>query len=276
MPVRWIAPAGPVLIALLVGVPAAAADTTGSVIGAPPPPSLPSLQPPAAPPVPVETSPAPAAPVPAPRAAPVRAPTAQGPGTTPSSSYVVAPSGNSGRASSPGVGSLSVDGVAGGTMESAATGTGTTKGAQRSGSTGSGSGGHRSTRAIGADSVKSAQAAPLRRFLAYVWPAIALGPTGPAGTLLEVLLMQPAAANFASILDSPRLLLAATGVADAARVGGLVHSDGPTPAPGDSRGLGIPDGGEISLFVLLLTCVALMALLLFTLRRELRAMHRWL
>jgi hypothetical protein len=121
--------------------------------------------------------------------------------------------------------------------------------------------------------VESAKAAPLGRLLARVWPAIALG---PAGKLLTTLGARLEAATSLPASGLPRLLSGLAGAAGAGGVAGRsAHSATPNSSPGDSTGIPVPGSREISFLVLVILCTALMALLVFAVRRELRAMYRW-
>jgi hypothetical protein len=277
--------AGAVLIASVFGASSApatplgqAADTVGSVVptvtGTPSPP-LPNAAPPqtpvpAAPQAPAQTSPLPQAPS-------VELPTVEGPGTTPNSSHLVpAPSSGSTKDSSTGVDLPSVHEVTSGTREPAGTATSTsTEGVQQTAASarngvGKGSGSHGATTRPG---IESAKAAPLGRLLAYVWPAIALG---PAGKLLAMLQARWEAATSFPVANVARLLSGLTGAAGSGRAAGFSeHSAIPNPSPADSPGIWEPGGGEISLLVFIVLCAALMALLVFTVRRELRSIYRW-
>jgi len=282
---RWgISLAGAVLIATVFGVPSASATLVGEAAGAPksvvPPatgtsaPSLPSAAP-AAPQTPVPTAPQVPIKVPtAPQAPPVKVP-----GTTPTPSHLVpAPSGGS----SPGVDLPSVDRMASGAKETAGTATSTsTEGVQQAavsarsgggkGSTGPGSTGETRPR-IGARSVELAKAAPLRRLLAYVWPAIALG---PAGKLLAALQARWEAATSLSVSNATRFLsgLTGTGVGGAAELS--KRSAASNPSPADSTNISLPGGGGISLVIFIISSAALMGWLIFSIRRELGSMYRW-
>lgn len=252
-----------------------------------PTPSLPSVTPPPQPAVPTPPPRAPGEVPSTPQVPAIKAPSPKAPGTAPNSSRPVpVPAHSSGSAtprSGSGVDPPSVNDLVSGTKGSSG---GPTEAADREapsvrsrGSAGSddgnGSGGHGVLRAgVGAGSVDPAQAAPLRVLFAYVWPAIALGPVG------ELLGMLPARGEVALSLpvsDIPRRLLSGlTGVSEEARVAGLsARSVSSDPPPGDSRGLPIPSGSEISFLVAIIACTALMALLAFTIRREFRSMHRW-
>lgn len=125
-----------------------------------------------------------------------------------------------------------------------------------------------------AASLQSATVASLPRLLAYVWPAVALG---PVGDLLASLQARFEAATLlpVSVSDVSRLLAglsAAVGEAGAGGASELVdHAAVSDPPPADSKGIWVPDGAEISLFVLIASCAALMALLGFAIRRELHS-----
>jgi hypothetical protein len=126
----------------------------------------------------------------------------------------------------------------------------------------------------GSGSVGQTQVAAVPHWIAYVWPAFAA--RGAANLLASLLSGEEAVTS--TIGGVPRLLL---GFEDsgAARVAGLSQQSGisnspSTDSPGSS-GLQISDGDALALFVFIASGAALMALLAFTLRRELRAMYRW-
>ncbi len=217
------------------------------------------------------------------------APAAKAPGTTPKSPHVVpAPSGGSSKTSSPGINSPSAKEITNGTRGPAGVATSAVEaGAQETSASApsgvdGGSGSHSVTSlGSGAGSLQTATIAPLPRLLAYVWPAIALG---PAGNLLAALQARFDAALPlpVSVSDVSRLLSGLggpNGVVGAAGTSsnvGLssnsVISSSPSPNP---RGTWVPDGATISLFVLIAACAALMALLAFAIRHELHSpMHR--
>jgi hypothetical protein len=290
--------AGAVLVASIFGVPSASATPLGQAAGAggsvvPPateaaPPSLPSASPPQtpvppAPQAPVKVPTAPRAPVetsPAPQAPPVKTPTVKGPGAAPNFSHLVgAPPSGSTKVSSPGVDLPSVHEIAGSTKEPAGTAMSTSREVQQtaasaSNGVGTGSGNDGATRlGIGAGSVESAKAAPPRRFFAYVWPAIALGPVGKQLAKLQA---RWRAATSLPVADIARLLSGLTGVTGlGSAVGFSEHSAISNPPRADSTDIWVPDGGEISLLALVISCAALMALLVFTVGRELRSIYRW-
>jgi hypothetical protein len=295
---RWrISLAAVVLIALVFGVPSASAsplgkvaDTVGSVVPSvteTSTPSLPSATPPQIPapsvpeaPVDVPTVPqAPAETSPAPQAPTVKAPATRSPPNP-----VPVPSGGSTRPSDSGVDLPAVGEMANG-KESAGTATGASAvGAQHPAASarngvgnGSGSQGAATRPATEADHVESAQVAPLRRLLAYVWPAVALG---PAWKLLATLQMRWGVATLlgiSDISDLPRLLSGLTRASGTGGVAGVSeHSASSNPSPADSIDTWVLDSSEISILVFLIACAVLVALLIFTARRELSSsMSRW-
>jgi hypothetical protein len=119
-----------------------------------------------------------------------------------------------------------------------------------------------------AGSLQPAQVAPA--LAAYVWPAIALDPA----VLFRALQGRWEAATSLLLAGVPDLLsgLAAVGGPDRAK-GAPERPASVNPTQGDSRSIQPPSGGEIPLLLFIAFCAAL-ALLIFTLRREFRAMHR--
>lgn len=281
-----------VLIASVLGAPLAsatppleAAGPVGSVVPPVPEtstPSLPSPAPPqapvpAAPQAPVEVPTVPQAPVktsPAPRTPASYAPSVEASEKTPNPPRLApAPSRGSTGSSGPGV-----DRPSARTATSDSTG-----GAQQTivsarNHAGKGGDSHGATRpGPEAGSVASAEVASLGRLFAYVWPALALG---PAWKLLATLQTGWKAATPLAMPDVPQLLSGLTaGVTGAGGVAGISeHSVTPNPSPSDSTDAWVPGGSEISLFVFIISCIscaALIALLAFTVSRELRSMHRW-
>jgi hypothetical protein len=115
-------------------------------------------------------------------------------------------------------------------------------------------------------SIGSAQAAPLRRWLAYVWPAIALGRNGevlakgetlPPLTLAGVARLLVMGATRASSGGDPRPSAHA------------VTPEGPRAAP---NGTLVPGGAEITSFVIF-SFVALLALLISAAWMEVRSKY---
>jgi len=179
---------------------------------------------------------------------------------------------------SSGVDLPSVNQMANGTGESAgAASAASAAGAQQTAASarnrvGQGSGARDATRlGTEAGSVESAKVAPLRRFLAYIWPAIALGPTSQ---LVATLRARWEAASSA-VSDVPRGLSGLTAATGAGGVAGIsAHSATPSSAEPTATGTWVPDGSAISQLVFIVLGAALIALLVFTIRRELRSMAR--
>jgi hypothetical protein len=237
--------------------------------------------------VPAGTSPTPRAPV---HASP-RAPSAGVPGTGPSAPGLPAlpdrstrPSGSGANLPSTGVAKDAVSGASGaaGLVSGATGGVVGTQGTAASGPNGGGrdSGGYGAAGSGGeAASLQTATVAPLPRLLAYVWPAVALGPAGDLLASLQAR-FEAAALLPLSASDVSRVLVGLSeaaeegGLADAAALADRAAVSSPPPAS-DSKGIWVPDGAEISLLVLIASCAALMTLLAFTIRRELHSrMHR--
>jgi hypothetical protein len=291
--------AGVLLAASVSAAPAmSAVGVTGPTgpLGSVVPPKAPKVSAPAVPEVPVKvpTLPpgqgkAPKAPkVPAaPQTSPAGTAAVHAPARPPSSPQgAPVPSGRPGGTPDPGVDLPSAPAVTG--VETGSVGTSTspgtsTVGAQSPDATArgraDGGSGERAAAPPGvkAGSIASAKAAPLRSLVAYVWPAIALGPG--VGKLLTTLEAQWQAVASLPAAGATRLLLR---LARAVRVSGAADVPGQGPAAlnpprGDPQGLRIPAGSEVSSFVLIpiVLCAMAMALLVVTLRRELRSMHRW-
>jgi hypothetical protein len=125
-------------------------------------------------------------------------------------------------------------------------------------------------------SIEPARVAPLPRLLAYVWPAIALGPAAEALAELEGPWRESMPLSLPAL---PRALASLVGPIDeAAGVAGLAErSPTSSPPPDGSPALPFPNGDRASLLVLIVSGMALLALVLYAVRRELRAMHtrRW-
>ena len=313
---RRISVAGVVLVALSLSAPSASgsllretADTVGANLPTVPTPPQRPVEIPAHPPAPVEApahppvpadvpavppsaaikSPTAAAPKPkSPTAAApkTKSPTAASPKTRSSSPGVVpAPSGAPIRVPSTGD-TPSVDRVTGEPKQSGGPGTseGSPTAAAPQGSVSKPNGvdssaGRNGGRTSGAGSVsiEAAEIAPLARWLAYVWPAVALGPggdfaLGPVAELLAALQAPLEAVTSLPLSVVPRLL-SALGGQTSTGPGGVVglsgHSVVANPRSENSPGIQAP-GGKIFIFILI---AALTALLLFTLGRELRLNH---
>jgi hypothetical protein len=122
-------------------------------------------------------------------------------------------------------------------------------------------------------SVGPTRQAPLRHWLAHVWPAVALG---PFEDLLPALAAGFEDAASPGILAAPRLLSQLAADIGAGGVAGLdERSVVARSQPADPPQVSLPVGGEISLLVLLLASAILTALLVFAVRQELGPMHRW-
>jgi len=271
---RVIFSASALLIASVLSTPPVSASVLGETADSVR--SVVPLRPPilAEPKGPVEIPAAPEAPVkvlPAPQAQPVEIPSVKVPETRQISPH---------RAPSPS--SPSVNEISSGTKEPTRTATSTsTEGTQRPAASthgfGEGSGGHDATRlGIETGSVDPAKVAPLRRWVAYVWPAIALGPIGKFLMTLQAQ-WETATATALSTADFPRLLLGLAGAAGPGSAGNVAgNSERPEvskPPPGHSTDAWEADGSEVSLVVAIILCAGLIALLILTVRRELRSMH---
>ena len=271
---------------------------------APLPPQAPAKPPPAppqapahvpAPPrAPAKPPPVPQAPAkipPAPQAPPAKVPSAKGPETAQNPPDLGgSPSSGSTRNSSPSVDLPSVHEITpGGTKKPTGVATSNSTQAQQTAvaapnGLGESSGNHSTTRLgirAGSSESESAGFMPLRHLMAYVWPAIALGPVGELLARLQA--RWEAGVSFPAVVAGvARLLSGATGAigaSEAVKRSGLTGrselSASPNPSHAGSRGFWVPGGGEISLLVLIVSCAALMALLVITVGRELRAIYRW-
>lgn len=115
-------------------------------------------------------------------------------------------------------------------------------------------------------SIGSARPAPLRRLLAYVWPAIALGRNGEAlakGKTLPPLTL----AGFARLLVMGATR--ASGGGDPSPSGQAVTSDAPRAAP---NGTLVPGGPETTSFIIF-SFAALLALLISAAWMEVRSKY---
>ncbi len=284
---RWGIPvAGAVLIAAILGAPSASAapllpaGLLPAGAGSSPPslPSNPLPQPvvPTAPPVQVEVPTVPPVHIEvptAPQGPVVKTPSANVGGTTPTSPHLVpAPSGGSSQASTPDIDLPAVNEIEGGGNRSVGIATDEApRTAASARNEGSGSRGVPPA-GIRAGSLESAQVAP--QLLAYIWPAIALD---SGQELLRTLQAGWETVTSLSLSDVPGVGSGSLAVRGIDRVGGpFQRSALSNPSPGDSRSIRLPSGAEIPLLVFIISCAALMALLVFTLRREFRATHyRW-
>ena len=120
----------------------------------------------------------------------------------------------------------------------------------------------------GAGSLEPAKVAPA--LLAYVWPAIALDPA----ELFRALQGRWDVVTSLLVTGAPDLL---SGLAEVGGVDRAGESSEPPanvdPTPGDSRSFSPASGGEIPILLFIAFCAAL-ALLIYTLKREFRSMHR--
>jgi hypothetical protein len=115
---------------------------------------------------------------------------------------------------------------------------------------------------------------PFSRWLAYIWPAIALGPferfmVAPARRLLAAL--RPATADGGPGLFPHLTATEAAGSAAGASRSAAIGGDSPSADPR----IPFAAGAALPLFVLFISAAALMALLAASVRRELGSIHRW-
>ncbi len=289
-PLRYripVAVVGVVLSAASFGVTSASATLSGDVTGVvgslvppatvPVAPSPPSPPPPATPPAPT----APAVPQ-----VPVKLPTGVMPASSPSSSPAPAPSGNTTEVPSPAADVPSVGGTTGAARKAASSvPSGETSvrqsdrgasaptsevGATEVDARTSGAPRRKLAAASAPPSIKTGRAAPLRRWLARVWPAIALGPDGASPAQWGD--RRPEGTRPPTVFDAARLLL--LGIARAS--GDPAPSENPArpsaspAAPNDGS---LPGGREITSFVIV-SFAALLALLASSVWVELRARYR--
>lgn len=123
--------------------------------------------------------------------------------------------------------------------------------------------------------VEPGRPAPVRRWLARVWPAVALG---PFGELLSALPRGLEAIVGVSVPELRRVLVAlqtGAGVGAGDRGGQPAPTVALQPSQPSPPPVAIPVGGAISVFVLLIASACLLALLLFAVRQELGALYRW-
>jgi hypothetical protein len=129
-------------------------------------------------------------------------------------------------------------------------------------------------RRLGTGAIQPATVAPLQRFLAHVWPAVVVS---SAGELLATLRAGLGAA-ISPLAEVPQLLSPQGGDGSTGGVAGLTEQSAPsppTPSPSDSPVIHISDSGEIALLILLAAGAAVMALLAYTIRREIHTSYRW-
>lgn len=256
---RGLAILGAALLGSAIGAPSAfpaplveVPDVPGA---APSVPSLPQAPQPQVPPLP-QVSPAPSQPQ-------VEVPDRAAPAPLPSVPLASARSGGAPSPSSPGAGST--DGGSGSTGTVTSAGTAATPGETASGHGRSvpdlgPSGGHgagTATHERGAVSIRAAVAAPLRRWIAYVWPAIALGPAADALAMSLV----PRLAGLESVATRSLAALAASlSLSEASGASGAPAESAQAPEPNPPRAAPFhdftPQGGGMSLFVTMITVLA--------------------
>lgn len=285
-----ISVAGVVLIPLVFGgAPASAAPleeaagTVKSVTGTPAPQLPTPPPPPATPPAPVGRPTAPQIPV-------DQTPTGVTPASSPSPDLAPNPSGNPTKVPSPDADLPSIDGGASSTKESAGRVTSTsTEATQRGAPSVQGAAPVGSDPGQGPDSsrgrrsVVSVEAAPLPRWIAYVWPAIALGQTGDA---LAALLVRWEAATSLAASDAARLFSRLMGITRAFRLPASSDAFKPSEQPATPKGSlaappidPVPAGAGMSLFLtmitLLMALLGLIALARLTVGEEFFSFLRW-
>jgi hypothetical protein len=131
---------------------------------------------------------------------------------------------------------------------------------------------------VGVASLDVVSAVPLRRLLAYVWPAVALTPVQGMLDALGAQLDAAGVSRSAWPDDLLRLFSqpAADGAFEADRRAGDAGVTPPDRSrPGDGALIPLPTGAQISLLALVASCLALTVLLAFTVKRELVTMRRW-
>jgi hypothetical protein len=123
----------------------------------------------------------------------------------------------------------------------------------------------------GARQIESLREAPVRRWIAYVWPAVALGPVGDLITGLQAALAGAALPRI-STPPIPGLVSGLTA--------GVVTSD-PSPSaasdlsPADAPAISLPGAEDFPLLRLLVSVLAFMGLLGVAVRLELGSPYRW-
>lgn len=279
-----------------------AADTVKSVTAVesvtetdtPPLPSAPSVPPPVSSPAPVRAPTSPQVPV---DHVPVEVPTEKIPASSPASPPASTPQSRATQVSSSGAelpslrGGTSSAKESAGKVASSSTGTATQRAAssvRNDASVGSDSSrGSPSVESRGPPSVDSAAAAPLARWFAYVWPAIALGRIDPVAAILATWGSAgrlPALTSL-SVSDVARLLPQLMGFTESSDASTLSDQPGTpsgSPAPSDSfapPSVPPPPSGGMSLFLtivtLLLALVGLVALARLTVGEEFFSFSRW-
>lgn len=256
---------GIISMALLIGAPSAPANVVDEVVGTvtslpSPPVAVPEIRraPSPTPPVRIEVPGAPAGP-------PVKEPPA------PSASEDVPSPDLQAVGSSP---SHAVDNLAGSERDASGALAGTRNAGREDNPLGAGEGS--GSEAGSGTAVEPGREAPLRRWLAHVWPAVALG---PFGELLTALPGSVEAVTGASALELRQVLLAlqtGAGVGTGEEIGNPASAAAPQSSPQPSPPpVSIPIGGAISAFILIVASACLLALLLLAVRQELGATDQW-
>jgi len=285
-----ISVAGVVLVTAVLGASYASASpldeathAVESVTATPPPslPSLPSTAPPVTPPAPVGTPTAPQVPV---DHVPVEVPTGKVPTPSPASHPASTPPRSVTKVSSPGAELPSLRGANSSAKESTgmAASTSTEAATQRAATSVPNDANVGTDSSPGPPSVESAEAAPLSRWFAYVWPAIVLGHTGTLAALLarwESANLPPALTSL-SASDAVRLLprlLGITGESDAPTLSKQPVT--PTGSLAPPPVAPAPANGGMSLFLTIITSllalVGLIALARLTVGEEFFSSLRW-
>jgi hypothetical protein len=130
---------------------------------------------------------------------------------------------------------------------------------------------HATSPATRARPIDSRREAPVRRWIAYVWPAVALGPVGDlvAGlraTLGSATLPRISAPNFLGLVSG---LTASTVTSDPR------HSSAPDSSLANTPAISLPGGEDFPLLRLLVSFLAFIGLLAVAMRLELGASYRW-
>jgi hypothetical protein len=123
----------------------------------------------------------------------------------------------------------------------------------------------------GAGSVRSVERAPLGRWLAHVWPAVALGPIGKLLAGLSAgAATQPSGLSLRLLL--PGLTAGTAGIAAASPPHPTAIAN---PPASDFRGIALPGDAAISTLILIVASAALMALLTYAVKTELGPFSYW-
>lgn len=127
-----------------------------------------------------------------------------------------------------------------------------------------------------ARTVEPGREAPLRRWLTYVWPAVALGPFGELLTALPGSVEAVAGVSPSELRRMLSALQTGAGVGAGEEIGSPSPAAAPQSSPRPSPPpVSIPVGGAISALILIVASACLLALLLFAVRQELGATDQW-